>query len=34
MAEKISCHEVKALMNAETSYALFDVREQGEYNAG
>lgn len=34
MAEKISCHDLKALMDTETSYALFDVREQGEYNAG
>ena len=32
MANTISCSDVKALMDSEELYALFDIREQGEYN--
>ncbi|MFQ6027556.1 MAG: rhodanese-like domain-containing protein, partial [Dehalococcoidia bacterium] len=33
MQDGISCQVLKALMDSGESYALFDVREQGEYNA-
>jgi rhodanese-related sulfurtransferase len=32
MSEMISCQDLKALMESEELYALFDIREQGEYN--
>jgi rhodanese-related sulfurtransferase len=34
MAGKISCRDLAALMASETLYAVFDVRERGEFNAG
>ncbi|MGH7775191.1 MAG: rhodanese-like domain-containing protein [Candidatus Binatia bacterium] len=34
MTEQISCSELKQFMHKERNYALFDVREPGEYNAG
>ncbi len=33
MSDAISCQGLKALMSSGKSYALFDVRERGEYNA-
>src|SRR5262249_37268652 len=34
MSTMISAQNLKALMDAEQAYALFDVREAGEYNGG
>lgn len=34
MPEKISCRDLAALMASETLYAVFDVRERGEFNVG
>jgi rhodanese-related sulfurtransferase len=34
MPDKISCRDLVALIASETLYAVFDVRERGEFNAG
>src|SRR5215475_77717 len=34
MPDKISCHDLAALMASKTPHAVFDVRERGEFNAG
>ena len=34
MPEKISCRDLADLMASETLYAVFDVRERGEFNVG
>jgi rhodanese-related sulfurtransferase len=34
MPNQISCRDLAALMAAETLYAVFDIRERGEFNAG
>src|SRR5262245_45098783 len=34
MPDKISCHNLAALMASKTPHAVFDVRERGEFNAG
>jgi rhodanese-related sulfurtransferase len=34
MPDKISCTDLAALMSSEALYAVFDVRERGEFNLG
>ena len=34
MPNQISCRDLAALMASETLYAVFDVRERGEFNLG
>src|SRR5688572_21888410 len=34
MAKKISCEETASLMASDSLFAVFDVRERGEFNAG
>jgi rhodanese-related sulfurtransferase len=34
MSKTISCRDLAGLMASETLYAVFDVRERGEFNAG
>jgi rhodanese-related sulfurtransferase len=34
MAKKISCKEIASLMASDSLFAVFDVRERGEFNAG
>jgi rhodanese-related sulfurtransferase len=34
MSKTISCNDLTSLMASETLYAVFDVRERGEFNAG
>ena len=34
MAERIRCEGLKSLMDSDGAFALFDVRERGEYNTG
>lgn len=34
MPNQISCRDLATLMAAETLYAVFDIRERGEFNAG
>src|SRR5262249_41471176 len=34
MPDKILCRDLAALMTSQTSHAVFDVRERGEFNAG
>jgi len=34
MAERIRCEGLKSLMESDEAFAIFDIRERGEYNAG
>jgi rhodanese-related sulfurtransferase len=34
IVDTMSCEDLKALMDSQEEYALFDVRERGEYEAG
>ena len=34
MAERIRCEGLKSLMESDEAFAIFDVRERGEYNEG